>query len=256
MHYKIAVITNENQTVEEMLRPFDENLKVKRYMRYTKEQAIKQGREINENEKESFINFQKIIKEMPSSIIKKQDILDYLHKNYISEYYYNYYCNTTLDYFDKTDEELYNIVAENYKKEDIDKDGNIYAYYNENAKWDWYATGRSWENILPLKDGSKCNSAPIREIKFYDEKDKEEHEKFWDSYVIEGKEESTHYYKKYYLEKYKTKEQYVKECCSFSTSAILDSNGIWHETEQIDEYMDIIKNEDENNILTIVNCHI
>lgn len=48
-HFSVAVFTKPNQTVEELLAPYDHNLKVEPWLAYTKQQAIDEVKIFNEN---------------------------------------------------------------------------------------------------------------------------------------------------------------------------------------------------------------
>lgn len=281
-HYKVAVITN-GKSINDMLAPYYTNLKMPRHILYTKKQAIEQERIHTNILKNNFLEYEKVRKNMPKDITKEEDIIKYMNEHFINNYMYDYNRDKTLEDFNKTDEELYGNFIKDYDKEAIDEDGNIYVAFNEHGKWDWYSEGGYYDKYLNLKDGSMCNSAPIKDIKFYNKEKEKDYEKFWDLYVIKGIEnltdeekreiETTHLTKEYYLQRYETKEQYVKEQCTYIADAIIDSNGIWHEPEETgylgsllstaeyerlwsEQILEIINAEDKNNILTIVDCHI
>jgi hypothetical protein len=46
-HFTVAVFSKEGQTIESLLAPFDENITVERYVKYTKEQLIKKSKKGN-----------------------------------------------------------------------------------------------------------------------------------------------------------------------------------------------------------------
>lgn len=45
-HFSVAVFTKPGQTVEELLAPYDENLEVEPYLKYTRQQAIDEARKL------------------------------------------------------------------------------------------------------------------------------------------------------------------------------------------------------------------
>ena len=49
-HYAVAVFHREDQDVNELLAPYDENIEVEPYIRYTRDEAIKEGKERYKNE--------------------------------------------------------------------------------------------------------------------------------------------------------------------------------------------------------------
>lgn len=177
-------------------------------------------------------------------------------------------------------------------------DEGKYGYWeNPNAKWDWYQVGGRWGGLLKLtasavvrlaeerKDCSnKVNSAKITDIDFRPEPEEIiKAERFWDLKINKFKPETKadedmlkwDYYKdEYYLEKYKTKENYIKYQTSFNTYAVITPDGQWHSKGKMgwfgfsDEKPEesynfgvgfkekFIDNHDQNLYMTIVDCHI
>ena len=147
---------------------------------------------------------------------------------------------------------------------------------NDNAKWDWYTLdGRDYmyelkSDAVPEEDGSYRKNDYIYE----DDSSLEEAEDFWEKYVL-GKAPQEYYrlYKpEYYLERYGTKEQYLKEAKFSGPYAFVTPDGVWHapgnvgwfacsdETaEEKNKYMDerntYIASED-NPYVSFVDCHI
>jgi hypothetical protein len=114
-------------------------------------------------------------------------------------------------------------------------------------------------------------------------------ENFWDYYVMEKepqtdeekiaalkiKENSSFSYKrKYYLEEYQTKENYVKAQTAFSTFAVITEDGAWHEAGEmgwwgmdsaeigakrdfrIGFFEKFIKDLPDTTLLSVFDCHI
>ncbi len=91
---------------------------------------------------------------------------------------------------------------------------------------------------------------------------------------IEIKNEAMWYKKEYYLDKYKTKENFIEMSTTFSTWAFIDKEGKWHEPgemgyfaisnaspEDEEHYIKnyksmVFDNADDDDYLTIVDCHI
>lgn len=169
----------------------------------------------------------------------------------------------------------------------IEEDGQMkFGYwYNPNAKWDWYEIGGRWNNMLRLKDGTFANSAKIKDINFEPtEKAIQEQTRFWELYIEKGLDNLTQeekdelgfvfYTPKYYLETYKTKENYVRLITGFSTYAVIENDGEWlekgemgwfaissataEEEAQWNEsfYDRFIKDRDPEEYITILDCHI
>ena len=49
-HYAVAVFHREDQDINELLAPYDENIEVEPYIQYTRDEAIKEGKERYKNE--------------------------------------------------------------------------------------------------------------------------------------------------------------------------------------------------------------
>ena len=183
-----------------------------------------------------------------------------------------------------------------YKEDDYVKYG---YWYNPNAKWDWYSIGGRWNNFLKLKRSvesdktcsdivnlskPECtNVAQIKDIDFsLNKEDYNSSIRFWELYIEDqepkNKKEKelkvcTLYKKEFYINRYKTKENYAKSVSSFSTFAVVTEEG-WFEQCQmgwfglsnetddeaiawVDNYYDrFIKNADPESYITIVDCHI
>lgn len=226
-HYRVFVIHHEDQDVDDLLAPYDENAEVEPYIRYTRQEAI-----------------------------------DYARKNYYK------------DMPDKTDEECWQAVAEDYTKTDLD--GNIYSTYNPDSKWDWYQIGGRFGNV-----NDDDTEVKVGEFKNNTDKDEYEHAlRFWEINVegssLKPEEEQTDYFSlwkpEYYLEKYKTKEIYALYYASDIPYAVITPDGVWHAQgemgwfgcsddnctaeEWMNEFNDIIKNSNPEDLIISIDCHI
>lgn len=281
-HFTVAVITDDVNKIEDMLAPYSENLEVKPYIDETKQQIIEKAKERKER-------FEKELKEKGL--------------NYSDDEWKRKYIDA------KTDEELYE--AEIDEDERYDEKGNRLTTYNPNSKWDWYEIGGRWHNHILVKNSIKdvvnggpswgnmssskkeapegykwCDGARIKDIEFKKIVEFENRYnkaiRFWETYV-EGQDPKTEeekeaieyefYKKEYYLERYKTKENYAKRESIFYTWALLDNDG-WHEqgkmgwfglsddTEEseqifIEKFTETInKKENQNKYLVMIDCHI
>ena len=134
-HFVLAVFTDGTKTVEELLKPYDENMEVEPYIGETKAEIIEEA------------------KEMKNNCLKQQaegKRLNTLMKEYINAV---------------TDEQLYQCKI--YDDEIYDTEGNRTTTYNPNSKWDWYEIGGRWKNELTTKCGHLCDSAKVSEVIFY-----------------------------------------------------------------------------------------
>lgn len=276
-HFTVAVITDDENKLEEMLEPYNEELEVTPYINKAKAELIESAKEIRER-----------------CLRKSTTELDDWDKKYINA---------------KTDEELYNAI----KDEDTqyDENGNELSTYNPQSKWDYWVIGGRWNNELLVKDTAEdiiigspslldlgsvhrvapkgytwCEGARIKDIEF---KKKIEFEnsynkaiRFWELYV-EGQEPKNEeekelikyelYKKEYYIERYETKEKYAELESQFSPFAFLDKKG-WHAQGQMGWFgidnstkdseklfikkfqEEISKPENQDYYLIIVDCHI
>jgi len=192
-----------------------------------------------------------------------------------------------------------------HDKRDAEK--GVYGYWaNPNAKWDWYEIGGRWSGSLRVPADTESAKAKIRgnrkerephyiseepnivlvdgarikDIVFTNEERYKRALRFWEL-VVEEQEAITKedkdltfslYKPSYYLEKYKTKEEFAKLDSAFSTYAVL-KNGQWHEPgkmgwfgcshAKVEEelafeqgYKDLItEGAEEDDWITVVDCH-
>jgi len=163
-----------------------------------------------------------------------------------------------------------------------DEKGEHYGYFvNPNAKWDWWNIGGRWPNMIPLKDGSKCDDAPFGLVDLEalkcDPEIFKESERLWEL-VVEDKNPETKRDKEliknvistkdWYLNRFKTKEDYARQAASFYTFAVL-KDGEWFEKGWVERekfedeynwaenfYDNFLTNLPEIAYITVVDCHI
>ena len=252
-HFTVGVITRDPHNVDYLLGPYDEN-----------------GTDY-------------YIKELYMS---KED--------YINSYK-NEHPDTTL-----TDEQIYATANDMYTG--VEEDG-IYDYYNPDAKWDWYEIGGRWPNSLKVKKDAQFNmgghygkmgtpegkgryrwvaAAPLCEIEWdlmntISPEQKKKASEFWDKYVLNqdpSYDAKFAYKREYYLDRYKTKEEYIKRTNIFTTHDLLVEDRGWitvgdmgwfgcdgstydSETDYIKQFYDIVKApEYQNYWFVVVDCHI
>ena len=138
-HYLVAVIrdTEKSLSLEDMMAPYDEEVKVAPYVDLTKTEIINKVKEIQRRalEKETFLEGDSIIRSISSD-----------------EEYYDYYRN------------------EWYEDGWYDEDGNLLTTYNPNSKWDWYDVGGRWNGVLRIKDEfvyEELGEVPVEGEKYY-----------------------------------------------------------------------------------------
>lgn len=258
-HFSLAVILKDGnlESLDSIMEKFDNNKEVEKYINYTKEEAINTGKKVIRNTFEKYNRFlieeetkDKTNKEYIDEI--KEDIRDYAKK---IEHY--------------TDEDYYDYIAYDYTEDMIDKEGNLYSTYNPNSKWESWEIGGRWNNYLTLKREKdnypilNTNVAKIKDIDFdyVSEKVVKRYEAIWEQ-EVDGKyqetgERFTMYTKGQLLNKYKTKENFIKTVTEFRTHAILTPDGTWHEPIQTEDYFKILDKEKyKDHILYIIDCHI
>jgi len=181
--------------------------------------------------------------------------------------------------------------------------------YNPESKWDWYQIGGRWAGSFVLKKGCKgasldpswgweaeelkelMESGRTDQARYGDidwgatlapsEKQLQSYNDLWD--WIEGKLSDKEaqdkrvfifYKKEYYLNRYHSREEYIRRQCSFGTYAVITEDGLWHspgemgwwglssETDNQQEEWDnnywdrFLKNLNPETLITVVDCHI
>lgn len=182
------------------------------------------------------------------------------------------------------------------------EDLDAYGYRcNPNAKWDWWSLGgrrsdmirlkrgchgnrgeRSWANSDELPRDGYCDQAQLKDVDLSpDPKAYDAAIRFWEV-VVEGSplqdgENSaqfhTFYRREYYLDQFRTKENYARICSSFTTWALVTPDGEWYENGEMgwfgahnataesrqeyeSELQQALAEADPELWLSIVDCHI
>lgn len=159
----------------------------------------------------------------------------------------------------------------------------IVSYHNDNAKWDWYTLdGKDY--MFPLKRGVVLGDGEWYHRKndyIYDQPDEDFDtdwcERFWDVFVMgkpakDGEKFDSLFNKNYYIDRYGTKERYLKCCSIVHPYAFITPDGAWHAPgnmgwfaiddatdESYERYMDewmAYVMSDENPYVSFVDCHI
>lgn len=295
-HFTVAVITKgapSEEDIAKLLAPYDENQEVLHYI--SKEELIARRRKCITDYAES--TYAEYLKDKEGYLKKYGDKVDhirYLTKEFPKQLKW-------------TDEECYQDEISGYDEEDIMPDGSLRSTYNPQSKWDWWQVGGRWAGYLHVRNEcegelgekswtwedkdpyackhselKKVDSARIKDLVFPDtEKHKQEAARFWDLYV-EGQDPQTDedremikfvwYTREYYLDHYKTKENYVRACSTFTTYAAVTKDGVWHQQGEMgwfgmssgddevawaDGYKKLIFDDaDDDDYITIVDCHI
>lgn len=126
------------ENLSEALAPFDENLVVERYVEYTREQLIAEGRKEIENYRTGL--YAKYLED-PDGYAKE---VNPMHLKYISE-----------DFPKRlawTDDEVYQHQVGYYEPEDVGADGEVYSSRNPKSQWDWWSIGGRWHGYWHVKE--------------------------------------------------------------------------------------------------------
>lgn len=275
-HYSVLVLSREfldDDGLAKVMAPFDENMRVPKYIRYTKEELIKEKREEIENYKNTI--YAEYLKD-PEAYREKNkgnpQHVEYVEKIFPKKLIY-------------TDEECYKEAIEYYEPEEIDERGGVISEYNPKSKWDWYQVGGRFGTLARDKEtGDMVCEGFGKELDF--EEDKEAYDdaiRFWEL-IVEGATPITeedneivngfHFVKDYYVTRYGTKEWYAKCCANFFSYAVVTPEGEWLEPGQMGwfgvshaspedelkwhkEYDKLLTDAIENNYyMILVDCHI
>lgn len=211
----------------------------------------------------------------------------------------------------KTVYPVFENFMENWVGSHIDPETGKWGYWeNPNAKWDWYTIGGRWMGSLLVKEDNEgeigrpgtfknevpntprgykwvdvCKISDVQWDKMFEIskfellKNEAEDGDIWDILtekikIDERKKLNYGWYKpEYYIDRYGTKENYIKSVSSFGTYAVITPDGKWHapgdmgwfgcSTESNDEKREFEDNFHKNFIepnqdkfIVIVDCHI
>lgn len=153
-HFVVFVFHRDDQYVDELLAPYNENLRVKPYIAYTVASAIAESKKTIEDCKNG--RYKEFMSDPDAYMAKYRFAPDSSHIKYLR------------DEFPKkltwTDEEHYKNFIEDVDQDNIDKDGNIWSSYNPDSKWDWYSEG--WGDFLKTKAGQTTDEDYVKNVEF------------------------------------------------------------------------------------------
>jgi hypothetical protein len=161
----------------------------------------------------------------------------------------------------------------------VQHDGNWGYWHNPHGFWDWYSLdGKDY--LFDPKPGVYLSEDERdyrkNDIEWFpeDKEAKADAEEFWDSFIGENAfaEPPGLFNRRYFLERYKTKEQYVKEMQRTVPWAFITPDGEWHsagtvgwfacsdeDADSADRYYaewEAYINSDDNPYVNLVDCHI
>lgn len=132
--------------VDELLEPYDENMVVDAYVRYTKDEAV------DEVKRRHADNYEYVLKVLD----KYQDPKSDWEKEQVERANKIIEGGIGISYEDAWEE------AKKWGY-DMDDDENLLSTYNPESKWDWYSEGGRWGAWLILKEKDE-NGVPLTAI--------------------------------------------------------------------------------------------
>lgn len=299
-HYSVlAIRTKDSNSLEEDMSRYDENAEVEAYVYKTAAELIEDGKDqiIHDLDRDSYKDLK---------TLSKDEWIDKHDRSYSlapkSDSYYKFW-KARAEVIERhlagtaTDKDYHDYTISD--KDPLDEDGNLLSTYNPDSKWDWYSEGGRWGGELAIKPSSqdeydgeeRVDRAYVRDIDWekmnsLDPEDYERRKRLWKHYVEkepwpEGtSEEAKQEFKyvlessEYFKEKYKTFEGYIRSASTWTTFAVLDAEGEWHEPGKMgwfgcssastedernwDEsyYDNFLKDLPEDAELIVLDCHI
>jgi len=272
-HFAVLVMGKNEDDLERLLAPYDENISVAQYVSMTKEKMAEEYREITKR-KLAYARkrLEKMLKdeETPDmSEVKLQAGVAFAAVDELMD---------VCPYDDK----CYDAYVKNYADEEsLDEDGNLLSTYNPKSKWDWYDIGGRFSGeFFKDKEGNAVDEGYASELDLGMDKEKfDAAALWWDVNIaetVEGEERDPLFFgKQYYLDRYKNREIFATVRSLPIFRAVVTPDGEWYEkgemgwfcatSETAEEslewdlnfYERFIKEAIEKNYyLTVVDCHI
>ena len=259
-HYKVLVIHNENQNIEELLAPYSENLEVEPYLKYKYDEAIKKA-------KEEYGYKHRSNKELLKIFANDYGLIDIN-----GDLYSTYNPNSKWDWY-----QIGGRFSDGLELMDEGIDEAIKSYNHG-----WFGQASKEEQIEYVK---YADSAPIKYIKWFtalSQEEKDELRRWWEINVEgdelrngEEKDEYLFWNPDWYKRRYRDADTYIKIKEMITFFAVITPDGKWYapsnmgwfactDGEPEDElkwdlefYDRFIKpNLDSDLICTVVDCHI
>ena len=284
-HFTVLAINKHgNYDVDEMMAPYSENLETEPRIYKTKQELIDE-----EKDRLAHVLDNDLVKEYladPAAFrAKNSGIGEKYRVEWVERQLDDYYKYAAGSY---TDDDFYHSATEGKDPDEFDEDGNLMTTYNENSKYDYYTEGGRWDGLIILKNGSHVDSAEFKDIDWDAmnrlDPDQEKHiRELWRLYINKQgtkaeqekfqKDNFIFYKESYYVERYGTMEEHLRQAGMWSTFAVVDEDG-WHEqgemgwfgcsSETPEEAGDwtkkfeerFIKNCNPDDVLTVLDCHI
>lgn len=265
-HYAVLVIHREDQNIDKMLAPYNENLKVEPYLKYKHNDAIKFI-------KEEFVPYNDFLKDY-----SEEELLEWFTREYSSYLLKNEDIYTTYNPNSKWDWYLIGgRFSDGLELTDEGIDETIKSYGHG-----WFGQASEEEQIEYVK---YADSAPIKYIRWLttlSQEEKDELRRWWEINVDgdepkDGEEKDEYFFwnPDWFRRRYKDADTYIKLKEMITFFAVIAPDGKWYapsnmgwwactDGEPEDElkwdlefYDRFIKpNLDSDLICTVVDCHI
>ena len=152
-HYQImAVVRPGGPSLEEIMAPYSEHLRVDPYVYRTKAQTIEKARAQIEQARKDLAHYKEVGE---VGYVGQYDLRWLLEVEWGKKF-------STADP-GMSDEEVFLAFKDYYGEPDeYDADGNLISTYNPNSRWDYWSEG-SWLSVT-LKDGSVADEALAKDV--------------------------------------------------------------------------------------------
>lgn len=274
-HFTVAVFTEENQTIEELLAPYQENNMEDCPAEYLQFYCVEEEyRDKYENDGVEMVKTPDGRLLYPwDDEFKENGQIGYSGVNHkvIQEKGCGKVFVKHKDFY--PDFESFMADWAGYSK---DPETGKYGYWeNPNAKWDWYQVGGRYSGMLKLKPSAtsgdygsrswtnkdeiipeyKVDTVKVKDIDFsLDENVRKEALRYWEIVVEKDspqneKEEEIEKFAiinpEYLINKYGTKEEFAKIKSMFSTHAVITPDGQWYEPGEVGMFGTCSASEEE-----------
>lgn len=240
-HFAVAVFTDDNTDVEELLAPYDENITVDRYLLHTPDELVRNARERLE---QYYVGRYTEYKKDPIAYLN-----NHCDGNKENEHY-KYISSEFMRLYTGADEQLLERELSDYSDDMVDENKNVYSTYNPNSKWDWYSIGgRFYSMLFDAVSGEYVDEALARDIDFIQmQHDAMSSLEPYDEAINNG------WFKPEYLKrKYPDTETYEKIETTFWTRAVVTPDGEWHEVGEMGWFA--CSSEEPEEIIKWVNAY-
>lgn len=138
-HFTVMVI---GEDPEGQLAPFDENIEMEPFVKFTKEELIEETRKEIQEYKKAYYDEYMADPEKYAAECRNPRHVEYIANEFPAKLNF-------------TDEELYQEGIKYEEPKNLGPNGEVYSTYNPKSKWDWYSLGGRWSGLIKLKEGAE-----------------------------------------------------------------------------------------------------